>query len=304
MSQGKKMDDTASSNYQGDNNPATPDFPSDAPSATSVKGDNNKPVVSARWGRIRNYPQLTRAEWIELTGIDTASPFLNQPMHKLRRPVTSDISEDGSTTRAPSFTLPPDQYFQAARNLKIETDDDILVEQFLGGDYSKFNDLVAKHYRRIWFLSRRYTDSYDDAYDVLQDCLLKAYRNIHLYNRESSFGTWLHRLVTNQAYDSFAKRKNTTHTVALDEQSLNPEVEKAMSHDPTEGLDISLTLREALNKLQPEQKAAIILVDFLGYDVPIAAAKLGVRPGTIKSRRARARVELRKLLKSEDLGQL
>lgn len=291
-------------NAQGINakntNPASPHSPADAP--TSPNGEENSEAISSRWGKIRNYPDLTRAEWIELTGINTASPFLNQPMHKLRHPVFSEDpnSEDGSITRAPSFTLPPDQYFQAVRNLKIETSDDVLVDQFLAGDYSKFNDLVAKHYRRIWFLSRRYTDNYDDAYDVLQDCLLKAYRNIHLYNRESSFGTWLHRLVTNQAFDSFAKRKNAASNLALDEQTLNPEVERALSHDPIDGLDISITLREALAKLHPDQKTAILLVDFLGYEIPIAAAKVGVRPGTIKSRRARARLELRKLLRPQD----
>lgn len=283
-----------------DTNPASPDFPADASTYHNKKEDSA--TVSSRWGRIRNYPKLTRAEWIELTGIDTASPFLNQPMHKLRRPVCSEEpdNEDESITRAPSFTLPPDQYFQAARNLKIETEDEVLVDQFLAGDYSKFNELVAKHYRRIWFLCRRYTDNYDDAYDVLQDCLLKAYRNIHLYNRESSFGTWLHRLVTNQAYDSFAKRKNAASNLPLDEQTVNPEVERAISHDPIDGLDISITLRESLAKLHADQREAIVLVDFLGYDIPIAAAKVGVRPGTIKSRRARARLGLRQILRPND----
>lgn len=202
--------------------------------------------------------------------------------------------------RAPAFTLPPDQYANAVKNVHIAEEDSVLIQQFLEGDESKFNDLVAKHYRRIWFLARRYTDSYDDAVDVLQDCLLKAYRNLHRYEQQSSFGTWLHRLVTNQAYDSYAKRKNDSGHLPLEESGVNGEVEKVLSHSPIESLDISLTLREALSSLHEDQQNAIILVDFLGYDIPVAAEKLNVRPGTVKSRRARGREELRKCLTNDN----
>lgn len=235
------------------------------------------------------------ARWGQREDGDTPSP--RRRKNGLRRFSDPEYIAPGSREgRAPAFTLPPDQYANAVKNIQILEDDAELIRQFLDGDESKFNDLVAKYYRRIWFLARRYTDSYDDAVDVMQDCLLKAYRNLHRYEQQASFGTWLHRLVTNQAHDSYAKRKNEVGHLPLEESGLNQEVQKVLSHNPIDGLDISLTLREALSTLHEDQQNAIILVDFLGYDIPVAAEKLNVRPGTVKSRRARGREELRKCL--------
>lgn len=200
----------------------------------------------------------------------------------------------------PAFTTRPSDYLQYLGTVTVTTPDEELIADFLAGDYYAFNDLVAKHFRRVWFIARRYTDNIEDANDVLQDGLLKAFHKIHQFKGNSSFGTWLHRLIQNNAYDHYNKRKHHQDTVTINGDEPNLEIERVLSHDPTDDIDLSITMRDALDKLTPEHRNAIILVDFLGYDVDMAAGALGVKKGTIKSRRARAREHLRKHLEPLD----
>lgn len=199
----------------------------------------------------------------------------------------------------PAFTTKPTEYLSKLGNTVITTPDDVLIQQFLAGDHYSFNDLVAKHYRRVWFIAKRYTDTLEEASDVLHDGLLKAYHKIHLFQGNSSFGTWLHRLVVNNAHDLYNKRRNHDTNVTIDNAEATPHIDRALSHDPTPDLNLSIAIRMALNGLSCDHRNAIMLVDFLDYDLDRAAEQLGVKEGTIKSRRARARQQLRTQLSEE-----
>ncbi|WP_164470426.1 sigma-70 family RNA polymerase sigma factor [Corynebacterium pseudopelargi] len=154
-----------------------------------------------------------------------------------------------------------------------------------------FEAILRHHHRRLWFLVRRYVHNHFDAEEVLQEALLKASEKISSYRGEASLHTWLHRLVANTAYD-FVHRNKHRPTIPLDTEMYGG------SRHQEGGLDLATTsaVRLAMRTLPQEQRRAIYLVDFVGVEISMAAAIEGVQPGTMKSRRSRARAALRERL--------
>lgn len=137
----------------------------------------------------------------------------------------------------PPFTTNPVDYLRACRGVVVSRSDEELVAQFLEGDHQSFNEIVAKHFRRMWWVARRYTNTVDDAVDVFQEAMLKAFSTLHTFRGESSLSTWLHRVVVNTAHDSYLKRARHENMVALEdaEGECNWEVQKVLQHNPLPG---------------------------------------------------------------------
>ncbi len=173
-----------------------------------------------------------------------------------------------------------------------------LVSAYVGGDGRAFTTIVERHRARLLWVARRYARNEDDAHDILQEALLKASRKLHTYRAESALSTWLHRLVMNSGWD-FAHHRSHREQATLDDGLIPHEFNARLSHDPIRGLDLALLLHQSMAKLRPDQRTALLLIDVAGYSVAHVAHREGVRPGTIKSRRARAREFLREDLRDD-----
>lgn len=167
-----------------------------------------------------------------------------------------------------------------------------LVENYIGGDLRAFTEIVERHRARLLWVARKYGHNEDDAQDILQEALFKASCNLHTWRHESSLSTWLHRLVMNTGWD-FRNHRRQVETTTLDEEAVPHEINLRLSIDPIRQREVILQLREALDRLRPDQRTALWLIDVVGYSVAHVAEQEGVPPGTIKSRRARARTALR-----------
>lgn len=170
-----------------------------------------------------------------------------------------------------------------------------LVTHYTSGDHGAFQEIVNRNRHALMTVARRYANSEEDAHDILQDAWLKASRNLHRFRNESALSTWLYRVVKNCCYD-FAHHKNRREQPTLDNNEISEDCNQHLSHDPSEQIDSAILLREALKTLRPDQSAALVLIDVAGYNVAQAAEIQGVAPGTIKSRRGRAREALRAAL--------
>ena len=95
--------------------------------------------------------------------------------------------------------------------------DDELIKLSLAGDIEAFEALVEKYQQKIYNLSYRYMGTEQDAYDMAQETLIKAFRSLGTFKGDSSLGTWLYRITTNVCLDELRKRKRTLHIVSLDE---------------------------------------------------------------------------------------
>jgi RNA polymerase sigma-70 factor (ECF subfamily) len=164
-----------------------------------------------------------------------------------------------------------------------------LVAAHLGGDQEAFGELFVRHEGHLWAAALRVCRNPDDAADALQEGLLRAMRAAGQFQGRAAVGTWLHRIITNAAIDLLRARHPI---VCLDELPESPTGPATAN----QGADTHIDLERAFATLAPEARVSLYLVDYEGWSVAEAAAALGVAPGTIKSRCARARARLVPLL--------
>jgi RNA polymerase sigma-70 factor (ECF subfamily) len=126
--------------------------------------------------------------------------------------------------------------------------------------------------------------------------MISAFRRAGDFRAESAVTTWLHRIVVNACLDRIRRRAARPATSGMDEQTLDVLAQGSALADPGVDKDTALDVLAALRTLAPEQRAALVLVDMLGYPVADTAEILGISPGTVKSRCARGRARLLPLL--------
>lgn len=164
-----------------------------------------------------------------------------------------------------------------------------LARDYVAGDRRAFKVIVRRHRQRMYFVARNYARDEQDAQDIVQEALFRASRSLHTYRGDAQLSTWLHRTVTNAALDHQRRLARRGPTVSYDDDVVAQDANRYLAHDPTATIEQFLALRQAVAKLPAAQRKALELIDVQGMSVDSAASELGVRPGTVKSRRYRAR---------------
>ena len=165
-----------------------------------------------------------------------------------------------------------------------------LLRRHVAGDSDAFGELYRRHRDRLWAVALRTVCDPEEAADALQDAMISAFRRAGDFRGDSAVTTWLHRIVVNACLDRMRRRAVRPVTSAGEEQALDALL--AHDPDPARASDTRLDVNAALRILPVPQRAALVVVDMLGYSVDDAAAILETSPGTIKSRCARARARL------------
>jgi RNA polymerase sigma-70 factor (ECF subfamily) len=175
-----------------------------------------------------------------------------------------------------------------------------LLRRHVNGDLDAFGALFARHRDRLWAVAVRTIGDPEEAADALQDAMISAFRQAAGFRGDSAVTTWLHRIVVNACLDRMRRRAVRPAATGLDEATLDSLAASsrwpASGPGGTDAAETSLEVDTALRHLPPEQRAALVLVDMLGYPVADAAVVLGVSTGTVKSRCARGRARLLPLL--------
>ena len=170
-----------------------------------------------------------------------------------------------------------------------------------GGDEAAFDEIVRRYQGRVYATAYRLTLNREDALDVAQESLLKAYRKIDAWKPTGRFLPWLLRLTTNQAID-FLRRKKRARHVPLDE-TLLPRSEHAAVEPCTPDTEqrvraneIDVRIRDALVVLSKTQRTVFSLRHYEGLQLADIAAELGCTVGSVKVHLFRALKKLRKEL--------
>ena len=172
-----------------------------------------------------------------------------------------------------------------------------MLRRHIDGDPHAFGALFLRHRDRLWAVAVRTLHDNEEAADALQDAMISAFRQAAAFRGDSAVTTWLHRIVVNACLDRLRRRAARPAVTGLDEGAMDALA--ATTRGPAEQTDATETSVEvtaALRLLPAEQRAALVLVDMLGYSVADAAGVLGVAAGTVKSRCARGRARLLPLL--------
>jgi RNA polymerase sigma-70 factor (ECF subfamily) len=178
---------------------------------------------------------------------------------------------------------------------RVAPADDIdLIGRFKNGDRSAFEELLLKYQNRIYNLCRYMLRDAEEARDAAQDVFVKAYDSLKTYRPDSALYTWLYRIAVNTCLDY----KKKSRPKSLDDESA---IDDLTSGEPSperlyQSKETGQLIEAALKKLPEKLRAVIVLKEIEGLSYEEIADALGIFLGTVKSRMARAREELRRLL--------
>ncbi|MGC2301258.1 MAG: RNA polymerase sigma factor [Acidobacteriaceae bacterium] len=188
----------------------------------------------------------------------------------------------------------------------VEAEWQVLVERCLKGDSFAWTELVKAHHRRVYGLCFRFTGSSTDAEDLTQDVFLKVYGNLAAYDlARGSFQTWITTMTRNLLVDHFrrsrAQRVTDSMDAGWDGDEDMPLLQRLADKGPTQHdravqKEIEKMVQEALTRISPELREAVILRDLQDMDYKEIAQVLRIPEGTVKSRISRGRAELARLL--------
>jgi len=177
----------------------------------------------------------------------------------------------------------------------------------MAGDQRAWNQMVSGQHKRVYAICYRFTNDPTDAEDITQDVFIKVYRNLSSFDAtKGSFQTWITTLTRNMLVDNYRRTKLDRATDSID-ATLSAEDDgptmadrladtRQNQEERFAGLELKATIQQALKKLSPELREAVILRDLEDMDYKEIAIILKIPEGTVKSRISRGRAELARLL--------
>ena len=183
----------------------------------------------------------------------------------------------------------------------------LLVRRCIAGDATAWEDIVQRYHRRIYNICYRFAGTSDDAQDLTQEVFIKMYRTLASYDvSKGAFMTWVTTVTRNLLVDHFRKSKQDRMTDSLDAAPSEHEDAQPLStqiadpsrsaHEQVQSRETRDAVHQALQRLSPELREAVILRDLQDMDYKEIAGALKVPEGTVKSRINRGRAELARLL--------
>lgn len=177
-----------------------------------------------------------------------------------------------------------------------------LVRLAQKGDLAAFEELVARHRDKIYARAFSMMRNEDEALDLSQDAWVKGWQRLTQFQGDSSFVTWMTRIVINLCLDQLRrhKRQRTESIEAMDEETGG--VERQMPvviPNPTEGLEraeLRARIDRALAQLSPEHRTVLVLHEFEELEYKEIAKRMKCSIGTVMSRLFYARRRMASLL--------
>ena len=184
-------------------------------------------------------------------------------------------------------------------------DDLALVARSQAGDTAAFSELVTKYRSRAFSMIYNMVRNEQDAWDVTQDGFVKAWKNIGRFRGQSSFYTWLYRILMNVAIDSL-RRKQIEGGTEFDDAIGLRNIEPGAATTPHAELEPATRLGDkeiraridaAIARLSSEHRAVIVMREIDGLEYQEIADAMECSLGTVMSRLFYARRKLQTMLK-------
>lgn len=186
----------------------------------------------------------------------------------------------------------------------MDTTEKLLIKKSKKGDIFAFEELINNYEKKAYNIAYRMMNNEEDAKDMTQEALIKIYKSIKSFREESTFSTWLYRIVTNVCLDELRRRKKM-ETIPLeintegDKGTIRFEIgaDEETPEDLYEQAELRQVILSMINSLKEDYRTVIILRDMQGFSYEEISIILGCSLGTIKSRINRARNALKDKLR-------
>ena len=187
--------------------------------------------------------------------------------------------------------------------LNASTPEKTLIRAAQRGNLEAFNLLILRYQNLLFGIALRLLGDADAAADAVQEALISTFRRFHTF-RGDSLRSWLARVVVNACYDEL-RRKRRQHSIPLEQVNaegdefetsywlVDPQADPEVQYEAAE---LESAIQKSLEKLPEIYRLILILVDIEGMSYEEAALAAHVPVGTVKSRLARARVQVQKSL--------
>ena len=181
-----------------------------------------------------------------------------------------------------------------------------LVKRAQEGDSEAFDELVGRYRNRIFGMIYNMVHNEQDAWDLAQDSFLKAWKSIARFRGQSSFYTWMYRIVMNVTIDAMRKKQVKGGGAEFDDSVQLKEIDPAsrtvphadaLPHERMEHKEIRSRIDAAIAQLSPEHRAVILMKEIEDMQYNEIAESLGCSIGTVMSRLFYARKKLQNLLR-------
>jgi RNA polymerase sigma-70 factor (ECF subfamily) len=185
--------------------------------------------------------------------------------------------------------------------------DAVLVRRFNAGDEDAFGEIVTRHRRKMFSIALSHLGNHADAEEIAQDTFIRAYRGLASFRGDSSLATWLYRIAFNLSRNRygyfFRRHRHETDSLdgaANDDEKVSlvdlvasdvPDPARAAAHQ-----EFFSHVTVCMGKLSAQQREILTLRNLRDHSYEEISAILGIGLGTVKSRIARARKNLRRLL--------
>src|SRR3989442_9842439 len=167
-----------------------------------------------------------------------------------------------------------------------------LVDRYLAGDMTAFDELMIRYERQIYRVCYRFVENRDDAMDLAQEVFIKAFEHLGSFRRESSLKTWLYRIAMNHCINHV--KKNSHEFVEVTEYTGSV---RATVQSQLEDREQREQFRRLVKQLPPKQKAILELRNNEQLSYEEIARISGRSISTIKASVFFALEKMRKLIK-------
>jgi len=202
-----------------------------------------------------------------------------------------------------SFTIAED----LERPTAVVFDADLpLVNASRTGDVSAFEELVKKYDRKLYRVAQGLTHNHEDAEEVVQTAFLKAYLNLHRFQGNAKFSTWLIRIAMNESFMKLRKQRSNKEQSFDDQNGFGSESSNRNQLDLTDwganpeslysATELRQILENCLQTLQPTLRVVFFLRDIEGHSISETSGILNLTATAVKTRLSRARLLLREEL--------
>lgn len=174
-----------------------------------------------------------------------------------------------------------------------------MISRAKKGELTAFEALVTAYERRVFSLAFRFSNNEQDAQDITQEVFLRVYRSLKSFRGDSGFSTWLYRITANICIDHARTAKGNRAISLETEDGERPITDEAVQHQPEAAVQNTMLrdeINEALAMLSEEHRQIFLLREISGLSYTEIAHILTLEEGTVKSRLARARKQMRDIL--------
>lgn len=168
------------------------------------------------------------------------------------------------------------------------------IRAVLKGDADAFQEIVRGYQNLVASVAWKMNVAQDSIDDVVSEVFLKAYRNLHRYDSQYAFSTWIYRLTTNHVLDLYRRKRRRPETDMENVPELTTGEEGADAH--LLAREQAAIVREAINALPDIYREVLVLHHLESQPVAEVARILGLPQGTVKVRLMRGRDRLRTAL--------